>query len=99
VQRINQAYVAEAEQNPEFLKRHDAGDPKLIEEFVKNYVEDFVEPVRRKVTASQAGRFRPVPEGRERSTPMAGGKAIDVKDDKAVMDMLVSSRKGQFGRR
>lgn len=96
--RINAAYVAEAEADPTFLARHDKGDPTLIREFVKNYLEDFVEPVKRKVTASEAGRFRPLPNGRDRSMPMNGDKPIDVKDDKAVMDMIVASRKGRFGR-
>lgn len=97
--RINAAYVAEAEADPNFLARHDKGDKTLIAEFVKNYLDDFVEPVKRKVTASEAGRYRPVPSGRERSVPMQGDKPIDVKDDKAVMDLIVGSRKGQFGRR
>lgn len=96
--RINAAYVAEAESDPQFLARHDRGDKTLIAEFVKNYLEDFVEPVKRKVTASEAGRFRPVPGGRDRSVPTQGDKPIDVKDDKAVMDFIMKSRQGQFGR-
>jgi hypothetical protein len=99
-QRINALYYQEAERDPKFLARHNAGDPELVKEFVKNYLADFVEPVKRKATAAEAGRFRPVPGGRERSTPLGPGeKPIDLKDDKAVMDYIVASRKGQFGRR
>lgn len=97
--RINAAYYQLAENDPEFLKRHEAGDPKLIQEFVKDYLDDFVEPVRRKVTATEVARQRQVPFGKDRTLPSSGGKTIDVNDNKAVMDMLVESRKGQFSRR
>jgi hypothetical protein len=98
-QRINSLYYQEAERDPKFLQRHNAGDPELVKEFVKNYLDDFVEPVKRKATAAESGRFRPVPGGRERSTPMGPGqKPIDYKDDKAVMDLIVASRAGKFGR-
>ena len=97
--RINAAYVQEAEQDPNFLTRHEAGDPTLVKEFVKNYLEDFVEPVRRKMTQTEVSRQRPVPFGKDRSIPGVGDKKIDVNDPKAVMDLLVESRKGQFGRK
>lgn len=96
--KIASLYVAEAEADPAFLKRHDAGDKTLVEEFVKSYLEDTVEPVRRKVTATEANRYRPVPNGGNRTLPSQGGKQIDVNDDKAVMDLIMESRKGRFGR-
>ncbi len=96
--RINAAYVQEAQADPEFMQRHTAGDPKLVEEFVKNYLEDFVEPVRRKMTQTEVSRQRPVPFGKDRSIPGDGGKKIDVNDSKAVMDFIMESRKGKFGR-
>lgn len=97
--RINAAYLYENQVNPAFHARHNQGDPSLITEFVKEMVEDLVEPIKRKVTASEAGRFRPVPGGRDRSSPMKGEKKIDPTDNNAVMSMLVASRKGRFGQR
>lgn len=96
--QVNALYVARAERDKEFLARHDAGDPKLTEEFVKEFLEDWFEPVRRKTTAAEAGRFRPVPGAKERTMPMVGEKPIDVTDDKAVADFLAKSRQGRFGR-
>lgn len=96
--RINAAYVQEAEQDPNFLARHEAGDPTLIKEFVKNYLDDFVEPVRRKVTQSEVSRQRPVPFGKDRSIPGQPDKTIDVNDNKAVMDFIMENRRGKFNR-
>lgn len=100
--RINVAYVAEAEADPQFLQRHESGDPTLVREFVKQFLDDLVEPVRRKVTASEVNRNRLVPNGKDRSMPQPGGKKIDVNDKKAVEDLLVDGFKakgGVFGRR
>mgnify|MGYP001558141891 CR=1 FL=1 len=96
--KIVAAYVADAEADPEFLRRHDAGDQTLIDEFVKAYIEDTVEPVRRKTIANEVNRSRAVPSGGNRTLPQLGGKPIDVNDDKAVMDFIMESRKGQFKR-
>lgn len=99
--RINALYVSEAESSPEFLQRHEAGDPALAKEFVKTYLEDFVEPIRRKVTATEVNRARSVPFGKDRGAPGTTGKKIDVTDPKAVEDLLVAGfkeRGGQFGR-
>ena len=95
---ITAAYIADAEESSEFMRRHDAGDKTLIEEFVKAYIEDTVEPVRRKTIASEVTRSRAVPSGGNRTLPNMGGKPIDIKDDKAVMDFIMESRKGQFKR-
>lgn len=97
-QRINALYVAEAEASADFLARHDAGDKTLIAEFVKGYLEDTAEPVRRKVTATEVNRNRVVPDGGNRSVPARDGKPIDVKSDKDVMDFIMESRRGQFKR-
>ena len=96
--KITALYVAEAEAYPEFLQRHDAGDTTLIDEFVKSYEEDIAEPIRRKAIASEVSRHRAVPSGGSRTLPDTGGKPIDLKDDKAVMDYIMESRKGQFKR-
>lgn len=80
--RIGAAYLYENQSNPEFHARHNQGDPTLIVDFVKEMVEDLVDPIKKKVTAAEATRFRPVPGGRDRSTPVKGEKP------KAGEDML-----------
>lgn len=102
IARVERAYVAEAESNPDFLARHEAGDPKLAEEFVKEWIEDFVEPGKRQALAVEIGRRPRVPSGKDRSIVGSDQKPIDVKDDNAVADFLVKSfreKGGQFGRR
>ena len=102
IKTVTRAYVLEAQENPEFLERHESGDEKLIEEFAKAWLDDWFEPARRKITATEAGRFRPVPNGKDRSIVNHGEKKIDVKDDKQVEDLLVAGfreRGGEFGRR
>lgn len=101
--RINEAYVNEARNNPDFLARHEAGDMSLVDEFVKEWIEDFYEPGRRSALAQETQQRRPrVPSGKDRSIVGQDNKPIDVKDDKAVGDVLVAgfkARGGQFGRR
>lgn len=72
--RINAAYLYENQSNPEFHARHNHGDPALVAEFVKEMIEDLVDPIKRKATTAEAARFRPVPGGRDRSTPLKGEK-------------------------
>lgn len=96
--KIMAIYIADAEANPDFMKRHDAGDKTLIDEFVKSYLDDTVEPVRRKVTASEVQRNRAVPNSNNRTLPQHGGKPIDVNDNKAVMDLIMESRRGKFSK-
>lgn len=100
--RIQQAYVEEARSNPAFLARHEAGDSKLVAEFVKDWLDDFVEPGRRQAQASEVVRRPRVPSGKDRSIVGANDKQLDVKDNKQVEDFLVKGfreRGGQFGRR
>jgi len=72
--RINAAYLYENQNNPEVHARHNAGDPTLIDEFVKGWLTDVADPIKRKMTAAEATRFRAVPGGRDRSTPVRGEK-------------------------
>lgn len=100
--RIERAYVEEAKADPAFMQRHEAGDPKLVDEFVKGWLDDFVEPGKRQAQAADIARRPRVPSGKDRSIVGADNKPIDVKDDKQVEDMLVKGfreRGGQFGRR
>lgn len=98
IARINAAYVREAESNPEFMSKLEKGDKTATQQFVKEYLEDFVAPVQRKQNADNLSRFRPVPNAKDRSMPLPGEKKIDPNDNDAVMKMLVESRKGRFGR-
>lgn len=95
--RLHTAYLHEAQTNPEFYARHEAGDPKLIDEFVKDFIEDWFEPARRKVTQQEQQRQRRVPGARDRSVAGAGGKKVDLLDDKAFGDAVVASYRGHGG--
>lgn len=102
VKAVRAAYVQAAEESPEFLSRHERGDMKLVDEFAKQWIEDWFEPARRKVTQQQVDRFRPVPGAKERSIPGTANQKIDVTDPKSVENLLVAGfkeRGGQFGRR
>ena len=77
---ISNLYFAANYNSPEVHERHNQGDPALIAEFVKEFVENIVEPVKRKTMSSEAARFRPVPGGRDRSTPIKGEKILKGED-------------------
>lgn len=103
VKKVRAAFVTEAETNPEFAKRYEEDPEGLIEEFAKEWVEDWFEPSKRKVTADEVSRQRKVPGARERTFVAPDTqKPIDVTDDKAVGDVLVAgfrARGNEFGRR
>ena len=88
ITRINAAYVRECEANPEFMQRIERGDKTATAQFVSEYLEDFVGPIKRREAANNVNRFRTVPNGKDRSVPVTGGKAIDPTDEKAVSEML-----------
>ena len=94
-------YVGEAESDETFLTRHEQGDPTLVDEVVKAILEDWYEPARRSVTATEVQRTnRRVPRGADRSVGTTGKKKLDFKDQKAVEDAMVESFRshgGQFG--
>lgn len=98
VRKLNAAYVAQCEHDKDFMKRIENGDKTATAQFVTEYLEDFIEPVKKKQNAADASRFRAVPNGKDRSVPIPGERPIDPNDNDAVMKMLVASRKGQFGR-
>lgn len=95
--RLESAYVREAETHPEFLERHDSGDLKLVEEFTKEWIDDWFEPARRRVTQTELDRQRRVPSGRDRSVAATGGKKIDFNNPKAVEDAMVEAFVGHGG--
>ena len=98
---IAQAYVLRAQADPEFLQRHEDGDDALVTDFAKEWLEDWYEPARRRITATEVDRFRRVPSGKDRNLVTTGEKKIDVNDAKQVEDLLVAGfkeRGGQFRR-
>ena len=98
---LRRAYALECQENPEFLKRHESGDPELVKEFAKEWAEDWLKPAIRKQAANDVDRVRRVPSGRDRTVSTPAGKKIDYSDPKAVEDLLVAGfkeRGGQFGR-
>lgn len=96
-QRLQWAYFQEAQNSPQFLERHESGDPTLIEEFVKGFMEDFVEPGRRTALAEQEKRMRGVPVSRDRSVVGASGKKLDLSNDKDFAEAAVQAFKGHGG--
>lgn len=102
VKQIQQAYIARAEADPAFLARHERGDMKLVDEFATEFIEDWFEPARRKVTQQQLRQQPRVPGAKDRSIPGQEGVKLDVTDSKAVEDFLLAGRKSRgegFGRR
>ena len=90
--QITQAYVLRAQADPEFLERHEAGDPALVKEFAKEWIEDWFEPAKRQAIKSQVGQFRPVPNGQVRNIVNHGEKKIDVTNNDQVMDFISQGR-------
>lgn len=89
---ITKAYIFRAQNDPEFLERHEAGDESLITEFAKEWVEDWAEPAKRKALKTSVETFRRVPNGQNRGIVTQGEKKIDVNNNEQVMDALVAGR-------
>jgi PAS domain-containing protein len=97
VRRIRAAYANAAESDPEFLRRHEEGDKTLIAEFAKEWIEDWFEPARRKVTSTEVDRLRRVPRGNDRTVIAGKPKQIDFKNPKAVEDAMIESYRAHGG--
>lgn len=99
--QVKQAFARQAEEDPAFLARYESGDPTLVKEFVKQFVEDWFKPALRQVTAGALGQQRRVPNGNGRSvTPGATAKKIDFNKPKDVEDAMVEAfarHGGSFG--
>ena len=87
--RLAAAYVQEAQNNPEFLARHQRGDRTLITAFVKDYLDDWREPIRRQVTRDAMSVNRRVPNGRDRSVRGTPTKVPNFTDNKETADAMV----------
>lgn len=99
--RLVSNLVSHLQSNPELHKRYEAGDDEVITEFAKEWIEDFVEPVKRKVQKAELDRQKRVPGGRSTGVAAAGKKPINFNDSKAVEDAMVEdlrSRGVEFGR-
>jgi FtsZ-binding cell division protein ZapB len=95
---LRAAYVQAAQEDENFLARHEAGDPTLITEFAKAFASDWIKPAQRQAAAVDFNSRRPLPAGKDRSVAAPGGKKIDVTDDKAVSDFLVAGFRDRGGR-
>lgn len=82
--QVDRLYFAANYNDPDIHARHNAGDPALVTEFVKEMLDTFVDPIKKKQAAADATRFRPVPGGRDRSTPVRGEKP-KTRDRKSVV--------------
>lgn len=99
-QRVAREFVAWVSGDEALATRYENEDSTLIPEFVKQFAEDFFEPIKRLSTKNEADRLRRVPSSRDRSVVGTGGKKIDTKDPKAFEDALVNSFRehgGAFG--
>lgn len=75
----------------DFLARHDRGDKTLAKEVADQFLQDWVEPVRRKVTNEAVTRNRPVP--RASGQPITTQpKSLDLSKPGAFEDALVRAR-------
>ena len=97
--RIAREYIAFVEENAAngALDRHEAADETFVQEFVKQFLGDWQESVRRSITTNEVARNRPVPSGRGRNVNIGGQKKIDFKDPKAVEDAMVAAFKDHGG--
>lgn len=78
------------------LSRYEDGDAKLLDEFVKRFSSNWVEPARRKATQLQINRTRPVPnsQGRSQVTSVPAsltGKSLDDRLDYAATQLFGKS--------
>lgn len=102
--RIGREYVTFIEENAAngSMDRHEAGDEALIDDFVKAFLEDWQESIRKSVVTSETSRsLRPVPSGRGRSVVVGQRKPkANLSNDKEFADAAVQSfldNGGQFG--
>lgn len=52
IQRIQRAFIAEIEADDEMRGRYEAGDPSIVEEFVKDFTGGLLDPYRRSTAAA-----------------------------------------------
>jgi len=80
----------------DFVARFERGDETLVSEFAADFLNGFIEPVRKSVTA-QVTRFRPVPRGdRNRAPVVQGTQQQDLNTRDGFQKALLAAR-GQGG--
>ena len=98
---IGMAYYQRAESDPDFLSRHEAQDATLVDEFVKEWLDGWVTPIRRNLTRNNVERANPrVPRGRDRAVVVQGKPDIDYSNEEAVNKAALQRFKdlgGNFG--
>lgn len=67
IQRITYAFVNEVSSDPELQARYEAGDMRIIDEFIKDYTSGVLDPYRKTTAAAQA------PNPAARRLPRGGG--------------------------
>lgn len=100
-QKVYLAYRERAANDQDFLTRHEDGDQKLIQEFAKEWLDDFVEPARRMATQSQIERGRRVPSGSRTGPTTTQKPKLDLTNDDVFGEALlaeVREKGGQFAR-
>ena len=83
------------------LQKYEAGDEKLLGEFVARYTKNWVEPARRTQTAHTATRIRPVPNsaGRAQVTSIKRPEKFNSLDERLDYAVGLAKERGvQFGR-
>lgn len=92
------AYITEAEDNPEFLQKHERGDRVQIKQFAKEWAEDWLKIAQRRQAQQDANRNRPVPRSGDRNVQTTPPKKIDFNNPNAVGDAMLESFKAHGGR-
>lgn len=88
--RINTAFIAMLRSDEaKYRQRYEDGDETLITEFVKEFVDDFFEPVRRSATAGAIPKPPRVPRGGSSAPVTQGAPQIDYNDSVAVENEAV----------
>lgn len=92
------AFAYAVDSDPNILQRFHNGDKGVIEEFAKEWIEDWFEPARRKITQQEANRFRRVPSGQGRKVATTKIKDIDPTDDTQLAELLSSGFEERLAR-
>jgi len=99
--RLNDALVLTLYNDPQLKQRYDSGDQTLLDEFAKEWVEDWFEPARRKALANEVDRTgRKVPNGRGTGVTTTNKPKVDVNDPEQFKNALAGAFReegGKFG--
>jgi hypothetical protein len=75
VRRGERESMDTTQQDNDFIARFERGDAELVQEFAQDFLNGFIEPVRRSVTADVTRRgMRPVPRGDRGRNPIVQGQ-------------------------